>query len=142
MILTDSDREQIRQRLAAHHEQLRAHEPPEPVKPIDIRPDIAAVADAIKAAAVADTDSGLRDAIAGVAKAIKGQNLKPLADAIAGITLTVPEADYRAAVADIVKAIDANTSALKSVATAMRAERELVLDDDGKPVGTRVVRAN
>lgn len=39
-------------------------------------------------------------------------------------------------------AIDRLTASQRAIAAALRAERELILDDDGKPTGTRVITVN
>lgn len=148
MILRDDDRAKImgkmieRQaqssqptRISGPIAQFAMDVPP----PIDFRPEIKEVAEAIRKAAETDDDTVMASAIDGVANAIKSQSLQPLIAAIAKIRLDVPATDTSAAVSAIVKAIDANTAAVKAMAAAMKADRELVFDEDQRPIGTRTV---
>ncbi len=113
MILQDDERAAIRAQLGLHSGAKWEIPISEPIDP---RPQIAAVAQAIKAAADADNDDAMTAAVEGITKAIKAQSMVPLIAAISKIRLDVPAPDYSAAVESIVKAIDANTAAVKAMA--------------------------
>lgn len=94
------------------------------------------VGDGLKevAAAIGKLKSAELDAVVSALKAIAG-SLKgsDVADAVKGLKLNIAAPNVDA----VVKAIDANTAALKALASTVKAPREFVFNDNDEIIGVK-----